>query len=579
MSYQSYIDGVTDGSVPACDLIKRAVERHVQDRHRAAIGDASFPYYFDESAGQLVIDFCGLLYPSKGEWANKPLMLLPWQEFLIMELFGWKRREDDTRRYSIGYIEIPRKNGKSTLLAAIGLYMLYADGEPGAEVYSAATKLDQAKQIWDEAAAMVQSGPLRKHIKSGVSVLSVPSEHAKFKALAADAKTMDGLNTHCGLLDELHEHPDGKVYEKLKTSTGSRRQALILTITTAGVGRESFCYKQRLTAERILKGDAVNDTFFVFIAAIDDKTKWEDEAEWFKCNPSLGHALKIKVLRDEKQLAKDNPDELNNFLRYHLNIWTESTHIWMPMDKEKGWMQPENVGSYLEFPDALVLRESLLEQMIGRLCCAGVDLAATIDITACVLVFPPERLPDDFVGPRPIHDGKWVVIPYFWIPEENVEVRSRRDHVNYDVWVRERFVETTPGNACDSSPVLRKLKALGEKYEIREVPFDRWGAQDFSNDLQAEGFTATKFGQGFQSMSAPMKELLKLILRGQIVHGANPVLRWMASNVVVQQDPTGAIKPDKDKSAEKIDGIVALAMGLARALEYKNVATPEFFTL
>ncbi len=317
----------------------------------------------------------------------------------------------------------------------------------------------------------------------------------------------------------------------------------------------------------------------MFIAAIDDPAKWEDEAEWYKCNPSLGHTLKIKVLRDEKLLAKNNPDELNNFLRYHLNIWTESTHVWMPMDKERGWMQPENVGSYAEFPDALKLRESLLERMVGRLCCAGVDLAATIDITACVLAFPPERLPDDFIGPRDIIDGKWVVIPFFWIPEDNVEIRSKRDHVRYDVWVREGFIETTPGNACSSEPVLRKIKELGEKYEIREVPFDRWGAQDFSNDLQAEGFTATKFGQGFQSMSAPMKELLKLILRGQIVHGANPVLRWMASNVVVQQDPTGAIKPDKDKSAEKIDGIVALAMGLSRALEYKDVATPEFFTL
>lgn len=577
-NYQEYISGVRDDTIPACEFIKLAVERHVRDMHRAAVGDVTFPYYFNPSAGQLVIDFCSLLYPSKGEWAGRPLVLLPWQEFVIMELFGWKRNEDDTRRYTLGYLEIPRKNGKSTLLAAIGLYMFYADNEPGAEIYSAATKLDQAKQIWDEAAAMVASGPLKKYIKRYVNSLWVPETKSKFKALAADAKTMDGLNTHCGLIDELHEHPDGKVWEKLKTSTGSRRQALLLGITTAGVGHESFCYKQRLTAERILKRDIENESFFCFIACIDDKTKWEDEAEWYKANPSLGHNLKVKVLRDDYQLAKNNPDDLNDFLRYHLNVWTESLRIWMPMDS-KGWMRPENVGTFADFPDAMKLRRWIEERMLGRTACAGVDLAATIDITACVLVFPPEQLSADFIGPRDMLDGQWVVLPYFWVPEENVETRSKRDHVRYDVWVREGFMYTTPGNACESGPVLAKLKELGEKYEIREVPFDRWGAQDFVNDLMSEGFVATKFGQGFQSMSAPMKQLLKLILRGQLVHGANPILRWMASNVVVQQDPTGAIKPDKDKSAEKIDGIVALAMGLARANEYRDVATPEFFTL
>jgi len=585
---QGYITGVLDGSVPACEFIKQAVQRHERDLHRAAIGDASFDgSYFDHEAGQKVIDFCEILKPSKGEWANQPLRLLPWQQWLIYDLFGWKRK-DGFRRYSMAYIEIPRKNGKTTLLAAIGLYMVFADDEPGAEVYSFATTRDQARQIFDEAVAMVDNS-LKKYIERVgskiVNELRVASSKSKFKPLAADSSKLDGLNTHCGLGDELHEHHDKSVWEKVKTSTGSRRQSLLIGITTAGVGHDSFCHSLRKTAERILKRDQDNDSFFAFIACADDETKWDDPKEWAKANPSLGVSVKEKVLRDEYLLAKNNPDELNDFLRYHLNIWTEKLRVWMPMGKD-GWTSPACMGTDAEFPDAKVLREELLEKLKGRVCCGGLDLSSTIDLTAFVLVFPPtaevtERDPKDktkhiVVTPA---DPHWYVVPFFWIPELNVETRSKRDHVRYDVWTREGFIATTPGNAVDYAPVRLKILELAKDYDIREIAFDRWGSAEIVQFLMNEGMTVNKCGQGMQSMSEPMKSLLKLVLKGEIVHAANPVLRWNAANTVVEQDAAGGIKPDKETSPEKIDGIVATVMALSRAELYKDVSQPEFFTL
>ena len=586
---EQYVADVLSGKIPVCDNIRLACERHERDVHRAAIGDASFPYYFDRAAAQRAIDFIQLLQPTKGEWAGKPLVLLPWQQFVVWNLFGWKCREDDTRRFRQVYIEIPRKNGKTTLLAAIGIYMLVADKEPGAEVYSAATTRDQAKEIWDEAAGMVaNSKSLSKLVRRVQQGLYVRKTNSKFLPLAAEAKTLDGKNVHCALVDELHEHPDRKVYEKLKTGTGSRRQPLIIAITTAGVGQDSFCYSQRTQALQVLARSTENEALFAFVACIDDETKWEQEIEWFKSNPSLGHTKKLATMRVDFVDAKNNPDNLNDFLRYHLNIWTSVHRVWMPMGTD-GWTSITCIGSTEQFPDAKKLREELYQKLKGRIGVAAADLAATIDITALVLVFPPAaartEMVDDPEKPGKkkeiVHpaDDNWYVLPYFWIPEDNIEKRVKRDGVRYDVWVREGFVEKTPGNACDSVPVTAKLKELAQDFDIREVAFDRWGAQDFVNNATGEGFLMVQFGQGYQSMSAPMKQLLKLVLKGQIVHAGNPVLRWMASNVVASTDPAGNIKPDKEKSKEKIDGIVATIMALSRAEEYKAVGEPEMFVL
>ena len=550
-----YAADVISGKIPACNFIRLACERHVRDMHRAAVGDLTFPFYYDRVAGQHVVDFCQLLEPSKGEWANKPLRLLSWQIFVIFELFAWKRNADQTRRYRFAYIEIPRKQGKSTLLAAIGLYMLCCD-DAGAEVYTAATTKEQARQIFDEAVAM-RDNTLKKYVSKVVNTLFVPSTKSRFKPLAADSSKMDGLNCSCALLDEIHEHPDARVYEKLRTATGARRQPLLIMITTAGVGHTSFCYKQRLTSERILKRDIENDSFFVFIGAIDDPTKWQDENEWYKCNPSLGQTLKIAVLRDDYTLAKNNPDELNAFLRYHLCCWTDSLRVWMPMDK---WALPVNVGSDKEFPDAKKLRAELMEKLKGRVCCGGLDLSATIDLTAFCLVFPPM---EEVTGPDPEDKTKkkqivlkpadpfYYVVPFFWLPSSTVEQRSTRDHVPYDIWVREGFIETTPGDAVDYVPVRQKILELAKDYDIREIAFDDWGSQEIIQWLQGEGFTVANFRQGFRSMSDPMKGLLKHVLKGELVHGANPVLRWNAANVVAEMDATGAIKPIERKVGRK----------------------------
>lgn len=501
-------------------------------------------FYFDAKAAQLAVNFFErLLVHVKGEWAGHAFKLQEWQcEEIIKPLFGWKQA-NGTRRYRTAYIEIPRKNGKSTLGAGIALLLLFADNEYGAEIYSAAADRDQAGIVFELAKAMVESShQLMKRAEIYKRSIVCTDTMSSYKVLSADAPTKHGLNAHGIIFDELHAQPNRELWDVLTTSIGARRQPLIVTITTAGFDRTSICWEQHRYAQQILDGIIDDPSYFAFISAASEQDDWQDPEVWKKANPGLGTSVKLEYLENEARKAANVPAYQNTFRRLHLNQWTQQETRWLPLqawDKCTTQVDPQ-----------------LLKKAV---CYGGLDLASTSDIAAFILDFPPEAGDE-----RATH--AWLA--FFWVPEENLVERARKDRVPYDAWSRQGFIRTTPGNVIDYAYIVRDIEALGEQYNIQEIAFDRWGAFQVSQQLEGAGFVMVGFGQGFVSMSAPTRELLRLILEGLLAHGANPVLRWMADNVVVDTDAAGNMKPNKAKSREKIDGIVAGIMALDRSVRH-----------
>ena len=535
-----YIQDVLEGRIPACKWVKLACRRHVDDLLEAD----ERGLHFNPAEAQLVIDFIELLKHSKGEWAGRRLRLEPWQQFIVWTLFGWMR-EDGTRRFRTAYLEVARKNGKSTLAAGIGLYLLVADGEPGAEVYSAATKRDQAQITHSEAERMVKSSPaLRKHLTVFKRNIHIKDTGSKFEPLSADYNSLDGLNVHGALVDELHAHKTRGLWDVLETATGSRRQPLILGITTAGFDRQSICFQQHEYVEKVLEGVVEDDSYFGIIFTLDQDDDWLDETNWIKSNPNLDVSKKRDDMRRKARRAREMPAALNPFMRLELNVWTQSETKWISLEH---WT---DCGTAVN-----------AEGLHGRTCYGGLDLSSNIDISAFLVVFPPQAEEDDY-----------QVLCRFWIPEDAMVERSRTDRVPYDAWVRQGFIEATPGNVIDYEFIIHQIEADMQAYDLQEIAFDRWGATKIQTDLMELGGDdfMVQFGQGFASMSGPMKELEKLILGHKLAHGNNPVLTWMADNLVARMDPAGNIKPDKAKSREKIDGMVALIMALDRALRRQD---------
>ncbi|CAK0778936.1 putative Protein YmfN [Gammaproteobacteria bacterium] len=420
----------------------------------------------------------------------------------------------------------------------MGLYLLFADKEPGAEVYSAATKRDQARIVHGEAIRMVRASPaLSSRIAIFRDNLSVEKTASKFEPLGADEDTLDGLNVHGAIIDELHAHKTRGVLDVIDTATGSRRQPLLFEITTAGFDRQSVCWEQHEYGRNVLEGLVKDDSFFCFVASIDDDDDWRNREVWIKANPNLGISVKIDDLERKAEKAKELPASQNAFRRLHLNQWTEQEDRWIEME---GWKRCDAPVD----PDELK----------GLECYGGLDLSSTTDVTAVILVFPLE--------------GDFHVLPFFWIPKDNIRKRSERDKVPYDVWVREGLMFATEGNIVDYDAIRMFFRELVKIYNIKEVALDRWNATQLATQLEGDGLTMVPFGQGFASMSAPTKELEKLILGRRLRHGGHPVLQWMAGNVAVKQDAAGNLKPAKDKSREKIDGIVALIMAIDRATRH-----------
>jgi len=500
---------------------------------------------FDEAKAQHAVNFINCLKHTKGQWRGVPFDLLPWQDKIIRDIFG-NLKDNGYRQYNTAYIEIPKKNGKSELAAAVALLMTCGDGEWGAEVYGCASDRQQASIVFDVAVDMIDQSPaLKKRIKPIMSVkrLVYKPTNSFYQVLSAEAYTKHGLNVHAVVFDELHAQPNRDLFDVMTKGSGDARlQPLFFLITTAGTDRNSICFEQHQKAVDILEGRKIDSTFYPVIYGIDDNANWGDEKNWYRANPSLGHTIDIEKVRNAFNSAKENPAEENIFRQLRLNQWVKQSVRWMPME----------LWDKCSFPvDA--------EKLRGRECYGGLDLSSSNDITAFVLVFPP--IPGD---------DKFYVLPHFWIPEENLKLRVRRDHVPYDVWKQQGHLHTTEGNVIHYGFIEKFIEELGMKYNIKEIAFDRWGAVQMVQNLEGLGFTVVPFGQGFKDMSPPTKELMKLTMENRIAHGGQPVLSWMMDNIHVRTDPAGNVKPDKDKSTEKIDGAVAMIMALDRSVRNES---------
>lgn len=496
---------------------------------------------FDEAKAEYAVQFINCLKHTKGRWRGQPFELLPWQDRIIRDVFGTVK-ENGYRQYNTAYVEIPKKNGKSELAAGVALYMTCGDGEWGAEVYGCASDRQQASIVFDVAVDMVDQCPaLKKRIKPVMSVkrLVYQPTNSFYQVLSAEAYTKHGLNVHAVIFDELHSQPNRELFDVMTKGSGdARTQPLFFLITTAGTDRHSVCFEQHQKAEDILLGRKIDPTFYPVIYGVPDDADWSLEEVWHQANPSLGHTIDIEKVRNAYLSAKDNPAEENIFRQLRLNQWVKQSTRWMQMEKWDACAFPVDE-----------------RELLGRECYGGLDLSSSIDITAFVLVFPPRD-----------ETEKFVILPYFWIPEENMVQRVRRDHVPYDVWVKQGMLMTTEGNVIHYGFIENYIDSLGKKFHIKEIAFDRWGAVQMVQNLEGLGFTVVPFGQGFKDMSPPSKELMKLTLEQKLAHGGHPVLRWMMDNIFVRTDPAGNIKPDKEKSTEKIDGAVAAVMALDRAI-------------
>ena len=500
---------------------------------------------YNKASADYAVMFIENLCHTKGTWAGKPFELIDWQEQIIRDLFG-TLKPNGYRQFNTAYIEIPKKQGKSELAAAVTLLLTCGDGEERAEVYGCAADRQQAAIVFDVAADMVRMCPaLSKRVKilaSQKRLIYTPT-NSFYQVLSAEAYSKHGFNIHGVVFDELHTQPNRKLFDVMTKGSGdARMQPLYFLITTAGTDTHSICYETHQKAKDIIEGRKIDPTFYPVIYGADESDDWTDPKVWKKANPSLDITVGIDKVKAACESAKQNPGEENAFRQLRLNQWVKQAVRWMPMEK---WDKC-----------AFAVDEDELE---GRVCYGGLDLSSTTDITAFVLVFPPLD-----------EEDKYIILPYFWIPEDNLTLRVNRDHVPYDVWERQCYLQTTEGNVVHYGFIEQFVERLGERFNIREIAFDRWGAVQMVQNLEGMGFTVVPFGQGFKDMSPPTKELMKLVLEQKIAHGGHPVLRWNMDNIYIRTDPAGNIKADKEKSTEKIDGAVATIMALDRAIRCGN---------
>ena len=501
--------------------------------------------HYDKKKADRAVTFIENLCHTKGKWAGTPFWLLPWQEHLIRDIFGIVK-PDGNRQFRTAFVEICKKVGKSELAAAVALYLLYADNEPSAEVYGAAADRQQASIVFDVAKQMVEMSPAlmkRSKLMGATKRIVNYSNAGYYQVLSAEVGGKHGFSVSGLVFDEIHTQPNRQLYDVLtKGSSDARQNPLHFIITTAGNDRHSIAFELHTKAVDILEGRRVDPTFYPVVYGLKDDEDWEDEANWYKVNPSLGYTVDIERLRDAYREAKQNPADEITFKWLRCNMWVSSTVAWIP--------------------DAIYMRGNEpidMDALAGRDCYAGLDLSSTGDITALVLIFPPRD-----------EEEKYVLLPYFWIPEETIPRRVKANSVPYDIWEKQGYIMSTEGNVIHYDFIEKFIMDLSEKYHILEIAVDRWNATQMIQNLEGEGFTIVPFGQGFSSMSAPTKEFYRLLMEGRIIHGGNPVLRWMAGNVVIDTDPAGNIKVTKAKSKEKIDGIVAAIMALDRCIRQEG---------
>ena len=532
----AYAKQVVAGKIVVGENVRLACERHLRDLKRSKKKD--YPYYFDEEAAQHCFDFAFLYCRhSKGaEWAGKPLELEPWQKFIVGNVFGWKRKDTGLRKYRYFYIEVARKNGKSTVMAFIGVYVLVCDGEPGAEIYTAATKKDQAKIIFDEAKNMVNASPeLRKLLDTYKNNISYDAELSKFEPLASDTDSLDGLNVHLGMIDELHAHKNGDVYDILDSAKGARTLPIIGAVTTAGKNPQCYCKQRHDYYVNILRGTIENEDIFIFIASLDEGDDWTDETVWIKANPNLGVSVKIEDMRAMCETAKNLLSAQNEFKCKKLNMWVSSTVSWASMRDWKKCPQP-------------ITKKELL----GKRCYIGGDLATRNDLASVVAEFP-------------LDDKYYAVLHHSFMPEDRIYENSRRDNIDYQALINAGYITPTPGAVVDFDYIEAYIKGMAAKYKVVEACFDPWNASQLMSHLAEDGMRVVEVRQGYRTLSEPTKDLEGCILNHKIVHYDDPLLTWAVGNVVVQTDENANVRPTKAKSGNKIDPAMALIIAHTRA--------------
>lgn len=508
-----------------------------------AAGLALMP--FDEAKARNAVEFFETLCThTKGKWAGKPFKLIPWQQELTWELYG-RVKENGYRQYRTCYTEIPKKNGKSEYGAGTALKMLAADGEIGAEVYSAAADKEQAGLVYNVAAQMVHNSFV---LSNRLKVIDSKKRIVDYKTgsfyqvLSAEAFTKHGINPSAILFDELHAQPTRELWDVLVEGTDyARSQQLILAMTTAGIyDLHSICWEVREHARQVMEG-VIEDKSMLPVMYFADKDKDDvgDPEVWARVNPSLGHIFDLDKIREDYEKVKHNPVRLNNFKRFRLNMWVNQLVRWLPMDKWDLCSAPVEPG-----------------MLVKRPCYGGLDLSSTTDLTCFAMVFPP-------YGDDPL----WRVVCKFYVPEENIMLRAQKDRVPYDIWRDKGFITATPGNVVDYDFIRSDVVMAAEQYDLREVGYDPWGAIKLATDLDnKDGIPMVEVRQGYKTLSPPMKEAYKLVCAGLLAHGGNPVLRWCADNLVVDMDAAENVKPAKNKARERIDGFVAKVTAISRAI-------------
>jgi phage terminase large subunit-like protein len=536
-SATDYALRVANGDVVAGPWVRLAARRHLQDLER---GHERGLVWCPER-GEHAITFIQCLRHYQGASAGKLFLLSDWQRFVVGSLFGWYTAEGH-RRFRIAYVEIGKGNGKTPLAAAIALYGLVADGEAGAEVYSAATSRDQAGICFNDAKQFVLScPPLLNRLQVAGNNIAFLATSSFMRTVSAEGRGLDGKRPHIVVVDEFHEHPTAVVVEKMRAGTKGRTRALILEITNSGYDQTTVCFEHHDYSIKVLQGVIENDSWFAYVAALDKgEDPFSDEACWIKANPNLGVSLTLQYLREQVMEARDLPSKRNLVLRLNFCRWTEASEGWTDLDH---WDQCN--------------RPVATSALRGRRCYGGLDLASVSDFTALAWIFPPADGADA---------GIWDLVLRLYLPEAAVVKLREKKRLPVDQWIKEGLITVTPGNVTDYGFVKADVARDREQFDVQEIAFDRFNSSQLVTDLQDDGVTMVGFGQGFGSMSAPIKELERLYMSHRLAHGGHKVLRWMASSVVATRDPADNVKFDRAKSTQKIDGMVATAMALGRAI-------------
>lgn len=557
----TYATRVLAGEIPACKWTKAACRRQLDDLATAE-GDANYPFEWRPDKAEHICRFVELMPHIKGEWAGKKIDLELWQIFILTTVFGWYRK-NGKRRFRTAYIEVPRKNAKSTLSSGVALYMLTADEEPGAEVYSAATTRDQARIVFDDAhkmAVMEQGFRQRYGVKVLTHSIYEIINGGKFVPLSAEGSTLDGLNIHFACVDELHAHKTRAVYDVLETGTGARSQSLLWNITTAGTDRAGICYEQRTYVTELLntvllehdglgypvKGScSEDDTYFGIIYTIDDDDDWADESCWAKANPNYGVSIYPDDIRRLADKAIKVSTARNNFLTKRLDVWVNAATAWMDMRK---W-------------DACEQSTLTLDDFVGEKCWIGMDLAEKSDLAAIVAVF--------------WRDKQLYVFPKLYLNNAAIEGGTNSQ---YEGWRDDGHLIGNDGDVTDFDQIAVDLVDFHTRFDLQEIPYDPALSRYFGTKLiNDHGLPLVEMRQNGVTFTAAVTELENLVVEQKLAHDGNPVMTWMVSNVVIQESRYSGLKhPTKTRESNKIDGVVGLLMAIARAITPAEAPLDDF---